>query len=110
MSNSEKPTDNPVDENALFISMADAFIDLANQHCEQTKNALVNAAMLYGTARFCAFVTASMAQSKDTYETNIDNAVDYYTEEFQKMLREHMEQYKSVFQETPRYEHLMNKK
>ena len=40
----------------------------------------------------------------------MDGAVDYYTEEFRKMLKEHMKQYVSVFQEAPRYEHLMNKK
>ncbi len=92
-----------------FIQMADAFIDLANQHCNDTENSLVNASFLYGSARFSAFLTASMAESKTTYESNIDNAVDYYTEEFNKMLKEHLEQYKSVFQEAPRYEHLMKK-
>lgn len=100
------------DENKQFISMADSFIDLANQHCDQSTNSLVNASLLYGSARFSAFITASMAQSKDTYEENIDHAVDYYTEEFKKMLKEHMEQYKSIFkeQEAPRYEHLIKKK
>ena len=97
------------DDNKKFIQMADSFIDLANQHCETTQNPLVNASMLYGTARFCAFITASMAESKTSYEDNIDNAIAYYNEEFGKMLREHLEQYKSVFQETPRYEHLMKK-
>ncbi len=90
--------------------MADSIIDLANKHCDTTENSLVNASLLYGTARFSAFITASMAESKQTYEANIDNAVDYYTEEFKKMLKEHMEQYKSVFQEAPRYEHLVKKK
>lgn len=104
------PADNtPADDDKKFIDMADSFIDLANQHCDKAQNPLVNASMLYGTARFCAFITASMAQSKQSYEDNIDNAINYYTEEFAKMLKEHMEQYKSAFEAAPRYEHLMKK-
>ena len=98
------------DNDKKFIQMADSFIDLANQHCDDAENPLVNASMLYGTARFSAFITASIAESEATYEANINNAVDYYTEEFKKMLLEHLEQYKSVFQEAPRYEHLMKDK
>ena len=97
------------EDDKKFIQIADSFIDLANQHCENSQNSLVNASFLYGSARFCAFITASLAESKDTYEANIDKAVDYYSEEFKKMLKEHLEQYKSVFKEAPRYEHLMKK-
>lgn len=98
------------DDNKQFISMADSFIDLANQHCDDSHNALVNASLLYASARFSAFLTASVAESKEAYETSIDSAVDYYTQEYKKMLNEHMEQYKSVFTEAPRYEHLIKKK
>lgn len=98
------------DDNKKFISMADSFIDLANQYCDDTQNSIVNASFLYGASRFCAFMTASTAGSREKYEANIDDAVDYYTQEFKKMLAEHMEQYKSAFQEAPRYEHLIKKK
>ena len=97
------------DDNKNFIKMADSFIDLANNHCDDSENSLVNASFLYGSARFSAFLTASMAESKEKYEANINSAVDYYTEEFRKMLKGHMEQYVSVFQEAPRYEHLVKK-
>ena len=89
--------------------MADSFIDVANQHCDDTENPLVNASLLYGAARFSAFITASGAESKEVYEANIDHAVDYYTEEFKKMLHEHLIQYKTAFKEAPRYEHLVKK-
>lgn len=99
------------DENKKFIQIADTFIDLANQHCDDSANALVNASFLYGSARFCAFLTASAAGNREKYEANIDDAVNYYTEEFARMLREHMEQYKSVFeQQELRYQHLMKEK
>jgi len=101
---------NEVDESKQFINIADSFIDLANQHCDELKNSQVNASFLYGAARFSAFVTASSAQSEESYSENIDKAVEYYAQEFAKMLQEHMEQYKSVFKEAPRYEHLIKKK
>ena len=97
------------DDNKKFISMADSFIDLANEHCNNSENSLVNASFLYGSARFAAFLTASTSDSKESYEGNMGGAVDYYIEEFRKMLQEHMKQYVSVFQEAPRYEHLMKK-
>lgn len=97
------------EDDKKFINMADSFIDLANQHCDSTTNSLVNASFLYGSARFCAFLTASTAESKENYEANIDDAVDYYAQEYKKMLAEHMNQYKSAFDEAPRYEHLMKK-
>ena len=98
------------DDNKKFIGMADSFIDVANEHCDKTEKSLVNASFLYGSARFCAFVTASTAESKEKYEANIDDAVGYYAEEYKKMLQAHMEQYKSAFKEAPRYEHLIQKK
>lgn len=99
-----------VDENKQFITMADGFIDLANKQCEDNKNALVNASFLYGAARFSAFMTASGAKSKESYINEMDNAAEYYTQEFSKMLKEHMQQYVSILQEKPRYEHLVKNK
>ncbi len=95
--------------NKNFYKMADSFIDLANQHCDNTENAEVGSALLYASSRFSAFVVASFAQNKDHYEGEIDNAVEYFGQEFKRMLSENLEQYKSVFDEAPRYEHLIKK-
>ena len=98
-----------VDENRQFLDTADAFIDLANEQCSDRNNALVNASFLYGAARFSAFITATAMGDLQKYEADIPDAIDYYSKQFRSMLEEHFEQYKSVFNEAPRYEHLMKK-
>ena len=98
------------DSNKNFYKMADSFIDKANQHCENNNNADVGSALLYAASRFSAFVVASYAQNKDHYESEVDNAVTYFSDEFKRMLVENLEQYKTVFDAAPKYEHLMKKK
>jgi len=88
-----------------FIKMADHFIDQANQQCNKNDHQLVNASLLYASARFSAFITASLSESKENFEAGTDEAIAFYVEEFEKMLKEHMRQYKSTFDErvTPPY-------
>ena len=93
------------DADVKFIKMADLFIEEANKKCQGADHQLVNASMLYATARFSAFITASMSESKENYEAGMDQAIEFYLEEFKKMLQEHMKQYKKVFDKKPRYEH-----
>ena len=95
MSNDDKTKQLEADKK--FIAMADLFIEQANKQCEDSDHQLVNASMLYASARFSAFITASMSESKENYEEGIDQAIDFYLEEFRKMLKEHMQQYKVVF-------------
>ncbi len=101
--------ENQDQSNKQFYKMADSFIDLANQHCDSTDNAEVGSALLYASSRFSAFVVASFAQNKDHYEGEIDNAIEYFGNEFKRMLGENLEQYKTVFDKAPRYEHLVKK-
>jgi hypothetical protein len=80
-----------------FIKTADIFIEQANKQCEEIDHQLVNASLLYASARFSAFITASMSESKESYEQSADAAIEFYLEEFKKMLKEHMQQYKTAF-------------
>ncbi len=52
---------------------------------------------MYASARFSSFITASMSETKESFEENVDGAIEFYTEEFNKMLKERMKQYGSVF-------------
>jgi len=90
-----------------FIKMADHFIEQANQQCSENDHQLVNASLLYASARFSALITALLAESKENFENGSDEAIAFYLEEFEKMLREHMRQYKSTFDKrvTPPYPH-----
>jgi hypothetical protein len=83
--------------NVNFIKLADVFIAQANTECKNIDHQLVNASLLYASARFSSFITASMSESKEKFEENVDDAIKFYTEEFNKMLKEHMAQYSFVF-------------
>jgi len=98
---------NDDERNQLFRQIADSFIDVANRHTEDTDNGIVSSALLYGTARFSAFVVASNAKNLERYEADRDAAIEYFTSEFRRMLEENLDNYKSVFKEQPRYAHLM---
>ena len=84
--------------NLNFTKLADIFIAQANKECDKADHQLVNAALLYASARFSAFITASMSESKENFENSVDSAVEFYSEEFIKMLKEHMKQYGYVLE------------
>ena len=84
--------------NLNFTKLADVFIAQANKECDKADHQLVNAALLYASARFSAFITASMSESKENFESSVDSAVEFYSEEFIKMLKEHMKQYGYVLE------------
>lgn len=86
-----------------FIKMADLFINQANKLCEKTDHRLVHASLLYASARFSAFITASMAENRENYKQGMDKAIEFYMEEYEKMLKEHMKQYDVVFDKRPKY-------
>lgn len=94
-SNEKKTSDKAV--NKQFIKMADEFIEQANKQCTDNDHQLVNASLLYASARFSAFITAALAESKEGYEKGVNKAIDFYLKEFEKMLKEHMSQYTSTF-------------
>ncbi len=95
-----------------FYTTADTFIDVANNACDEKDPSFVGSAMLFATARFSAFVVASQAQDKESYEAELERAKEFFNGEFDRMLNQNMDDYKTAFtqQEENRYEHLMKKK
>lgn len=103
----EEPQKKPQDND--FYTMADKFIDLANTECEQKEPSFIGSSMLFATARFSAFVVASQVQDQAAYEAELERAQAFFTGEFERMLKQNMEDYKTAFQpqsDKP-YEHLM---
>lgn len=95
-----------------FFKTADTFIDLANDHCDKQESPAVGSSLLYATARFSSFVVASQAKDLESFESEVDHAIDFFSKEFKRMLKENLEEYKGVFsneQEEPKYQHLMKK-
>lgn len=70
----------------VFHEVADEFINLANELGEDWAQPLLSAAIMYAAARYNAFNFKSL----DGDEKNMDEAVDYYTEQYSKMLRENI--------------------
>ena len=81
----------------LFAQAADAFIDVANSQCETEDKAIVASAFLYGAARFCSFVVAAEAGTLTKYEADREAGMEHFSEEFNRVLGEHMEDYKKTF-------------
>lgn len=98
---------NDEQRNQLFRQLADSFIDVANNHCDTNDINIVGPAFLYGASRFTAFMVAAGAKELERYEADRDAAVDHFTSEFKRMLEENLDSYKSVFEEQPRYAHLV---
>ena len=98
-------------QDKAFYTAADQFIDVANKACDNREASFVGSAMLFATARFSAFVVASQAQNKEAYEAELERASEFFNKEFERMLKQNMEDYKTAFsqQDEARYEHLMKK-
>lgn len=86
------------DSDLRFRKMADRFIDNANRQLSDTEPSTVNSAFLYGASRFSAFVTVQKAGSLVKFDEIHDEAVNYYTEEFKKMLVQNLEQYRNALE------------
>ena len=80
-----------------FFNRADSFIELANQHCAETGRGKVSASLLYAAARFNAFVAASQAESGRDLRSSKKEAVEYFTDQYRKMLEENLDDYSANF-------------
>lgn len=80
-----------------FWSMADEFINLANQKCDNSRNGKVSTTMLFAAARFNAFMFASMAKDLEEFKKERDIAVEYFTSQYQKAFVENLDDYERNF-------------
>jgi hypothetical protein len=78
-----------------FLDAADQFVQLANQLNETYPRDWVRAAMMYASARYNAFVWITR---EDNPGQTLDAAAAYYASEYDKMLRDNVEEI------TPAYE------
>lgn len=87
----------PPDPNQKFWDLADSFIQLANENCKDATLGQVCASMMYATARFNAFTASNDASSDVDFHKDLDNAVTYFSTEFDKMLKENFSDYAENF-------------
>jgi hypothetical protein len=82
-----------------FRRVADTFIDLANEHIGKAQKENVGMAMLFAASRFNAFVVASHSKTLDRYDADLEKAIDFFTKEYLRMLRENLDDYRRAFEE-----------
>jgi hypothetical protein len=77
-----------------FLDAADEFVQLANRFNEKYPRDWVCAAMMYAAARYNAFVWVTRENNP---EQPMDAAVAYYASEYDKMLRDNIDEIAPVY-------------
>ncbi len=93
------------ERNTHFRKLADRFIDTANRQTEDTEPSVISSSFLYAASRFCAFVVAGKAGDAERYDKLKSEALEYYTNEFNKMLSENLDNYGTVFEDDIKQPH-----
>lgn len=81
----------------IFRRMADAFIDRANDFAETNSPENVGLALLYAAARYNAHVVSQHAPTLEDYEKDLPRAREFFAGQYQQMLEENLEDYKTVY-------------
>ncbi len=76
-----------------FYNRADAVIHLANKQCEGISKGKVSASLMYATARFGAWLTASGFNSSDEMKAAKNEAIEYLLTSYRAMLEENLNEY-----------------
>lgn len=77
-----------------FLDAADRFVQLANEINEKYPRDWVAATLMYAAARYTAFVTLT---SDDAQAPQSDHATRYFTDQFEKMLRDNLDELTPVY-------------
>ncbi len=80
-----------------FFDRADAVINLANTYLEQVTRGKVSAPLLYATARFNSWVSACGFENRDDMEEMKEETIEYFVQEYRKMLDENLTDYIDIF-------------
>ena len=97
-------SDEELDE--IFRRMADSFIDQANEFADSESRENVSLALLYAASRFNAHVVSQHANTLEDYERDLPRAREFFSNQYQRMLEENLEDYKQVY---TKYSHLIKK-
>ena len=88
----------PKDPDSKFYDRADEHIHLSNEQTGQgMPRGKVSASMMYGTARFNAWVSACGFSSGKKMAAERQATVDFFVEQYRKMLEENFDDYASNF-------------
>ncbi len=83
-------SDDPDDD---FYNRADAHIHLSNDQAKEIGAGKVSASMMYGTARFNAWLSARGFDSAEEMQAAKSKSIEYYMNEYKAMLEENFDDY-----------------
>jgi hypothetical protein len=81
-----------------FYDRADAHIHLANDQAEEASHQMVNASMMFASARFSAFVSARGFASGEAMAAKRAETVEYFVAGFRQMLEGNLDAYIKNFE------------
>ena len=80
-----------------FYERADAHIDLSNKQVDGAPREMVNASMLFASARFCAWLSAGGYESGAAMKAKREEIADYFVDGFRQMLEGNLDAYIANF-------------
>lgn len=80
-----------------FWQLTDNFIGHANSLASAHDIGVVNASMIFASARFNTFVIASQCGTKEAFEAEKAAALDYFVNQYKIALTEHMTEVQTNF-------------
>lgn len=84
-------------EESQFWDLVDAFIEKANDACDEVDPGIVSAALLNAAARFNAFVVASSSLDRKEFIDEIESAQKYLTGRYAELVRDNLDDYRDNF-------------
>ena len=85
------------DKDDKFFNRADEHINVSNKQLEDATMNEVATSMLFGVTRFNAWISACGWQTKEDMEKAKPETIRYFVGEYQKMLKENLEDYITNF-------------
>lgn len=81
-----------------FYERADAHVDLANKHLQSGEQVGETCgSLVYGASRFNAWMIATSCSSAEELEAKKGESLEFFTEQYKEMLKEHLEEYIAHF-------------
>ncbi len=84
-------------EDDQFWNLVDAFIEKANDACDDQDPGAVSAALLNAAARFNAFVVATSSINRKEYIEEIESAQKYLTGRYAELVRNNLDDYRENY-------------
>ncbi len=85
------------DNDKEFFERADDYINLANEQLAKANRGKVSASMMFGTARFNAWLSACEFETAEELKAAKPQMIKYFLEEYEKMLSENIDDYVKNF-------------